>query len=401
MKFSSMMFHKKIVVLVKYNKVLLSAYRILGNAMISVLKLFTRVDEKKILFMSFGGQKFDDSPKALYDAMKEDPFFKDYTFVWAFTDPNRYGNIGCKSVKVDTFAFYVTALTSTLWINNSSVTRGLNLKRNGIFEINTWHGTPLKKMGKDIVNNQSYSSANKWNEDIIYCAQSEYDQEIFTRLFNTRKENIVVSDLPRNDSLLRYTEDKIKEIKRNLNIDETKRIILYAPTFREYDRNKSNACYLCPPVDLKKWKEKIGDDFVVLFRAHYEIIHVLGIQTDVFIRNVSDYSCLNDLMAIADVLISDYSSIYFDYSILERPMFNFSYDYELYCAHRGLYLDLREVLPCNVNYTEDTLLEELKNYDPAAYSEGARRFKHRFCPNAGNATNMVVGIIKAQLRSAG
>lgn len=397
MNFDRGIIHKRIVGIVKYNKVFRAIYRILGNAVISALKLVTRIDKKKILFMSFGGQKFDDSPKALYDAMKDDPFFKKYTLVWGFTDPKRYGNIGCKTVKVDTLAFYIEALTSTMWIDNSSVSRGLNLKRKGIFEINTWHGTPIKKLGNDIVKNVGYSGYDKEKTGIVYCAQSAYDQEIFTRLFHVRKENIIISDLPRNDLLLDYSREQIKEIKRNLNLCEAKKIILYAPTYREYDRNSSNACYICPPIDLTKWKEKLGEEYIILFRAHYEIIHVLGIQTDSFFRNVSDYSCLNDLLAISDMLISDYSSIYFDYSILERPMFNFSYDYKLYCEKRGLYLDLHEVLPCNVNYTEDTLLEELMNYDHSAYCEGVQKFKRRFCPNAGNATNIVIKIVKEQL----
>lgn len=394
---NEIMLHKKLVSVVKYNKTFLKAYRLLGNILIATLKMFTKVDNKKILFMSFGGQKYDDSPRALYESMKQDEFFKDYTFVWGFTDPSNYEYVDCDKVKLDTISFYRTALSSAIWINNSSVSRGLNLKQRGIFEVNTWHGTPLKKMGDDIKNNVSYFEKATADSDVVYCAQSEYDQKIFEKLFRTDKKNIIISDLPRNDSLLSYSKETIQQIKYNLNIDSDKKVILYAPTFREYDRSGTNACYIKPPMDLKKWVERLGEEYVILFRAHYEIIHVLGIEDNQFMRNVSSYPCLNDLMVISDMLISDYSSIYFDYSILEKPMFNFSYDYDIYCEKRGLYLDLKEVLPCNINYTEETLIEELVSYDPLLYGRKVKEFKQRFCPNAGNAVNIVIDIIKQHL----
>ena len=384
---------KKIISFIKYNKTFLSIYRIFGNVLVASLRPFSKIYHKQILFMSFGGQKFDDSPKALYQAMQDDPFFKDYTFIWGFKNPSQYA-VNCKKVKVDTLAFYMAALSSGIWINNSSVSRGLKLKRDGVFEINTWHGTPLKKMGNDVANNQSYSEYLKRDSEVLYCAQSEYDREIFIRLFNVEKDQILVSDLPRNDLLLTYSDQQIRMIKQNLNIDENKKVFLYAPTFREYDRNSANACYIHPPINLEKWRKVLGDDCVVLFRAHYEIIHVLGIQDDGFMKNVSSYPCLNDLMVISDALISDYSSIYFDYSILEKPMFNFSYDYSTYCEKRGLYLDLHEVLPCNVNKAEDTLLEELRSFDPVIYCERTKKFKQRFCPNAGNAVTTVIQALK-------
>ena len=199
--------HKKIVSLVKYNKILRALYRFFGNVLVCVLSLFVRVRKNRILFMSFGGKKYDDSPKALYQKMKNDEAFNDFEFIWAFCDTSKF-NVECKKVKVDTLKFYITALSSRIWINNSSVERGLKLRRKKTIEINSWHGTPLKKMGEDIHNYQGYKDSVKKEKGIrIYCSQSEYDQEIFTRLFKIEKENILISDLPRNDALLRYSED--------------------------------------------------------------------------------------------------------------------------------------------------------------------------------------------------
>ena len=387
--------HKRLVSWVKYNKVVLSVYRFFGNMLIFILKMVIPINRKKILFMSYGGQKYDDSPKVIYEAMRKDKSFDEYTFVWGFTNPEKYDALNCEKVKVDTIKFYVSALSSGVWINNSSVCRGLKLKRKDILEVNTWHGTPLKKMGQDILSNQSYSHAQK-SFNTIYCAQSEYDQAIFARLFSAEKEDILLSDLPRNDVLVHVDENRVIALRNELNVPVDKSVILYAPTFREYDRTGSNACFICPPIDLKKWEKKLGDKFVVLFRAHYEVVEVLGIEDSEFIRNVSSYPQLSDLMLISDMLISDYSSIYFDYSILERPMFNFSYDFDTYRAKRGLYLDLEE-LPCKVNSMEDDLLREICTYDEEEYVKEVKQFKKIFCPYAGNATRKVVAELKARL----
>lgn len=279
---------KKIINFVKYNKFVLALYRFFGNIFVYIASLFIRVKEKRILFMSFGGQKYDDSPKALYEKMKNDPFFKNYELIWAFREPSKF-SLDCTVVKTDTFNFYKTALSSGMWINNSSVERGLKLRRKNIIEINSWHGTPLKKMGDDIQENHSFRSRGNVKGVRIYCSQSEYDQDIFTRLFSVPKENILISDLPRNDALLAYTEQTADIIKKSLNIPKNKKVILYAPTYREFNRDKMNNCYIKPPIDFNKWQEKLGDKYVLLFRAHYEVEKTLGIENNEFVFNVSQY----------------------------------------------------------------------------------------------------------------
>ncbi len=384
--------NKRIVSFVKYNKFVLWLYRLFGNFGIAILKIFIRVKKNRILFMSFGGQKYDDSPKVLYEKIKDDPFFKDYELVWTFSNIEKFDYVEAKKVKTDSFAFYKLALSSKIWINNSSVERGLRIRRKKQIEFNTWHGTPLKTMGNDKKNSEYKFKQKKKNGQTIYCSQSEYDREIFTRLFNTDKENIILSDLPRNDELVNQVDTTF--LKQKLNIPLDKKVILYAPTFREYCRDKFNSCYIKPPIDLTKWQEKLGDEYVLLFRAHYEVVNVLGIEDNGFVYNFSSYPCLNDLILVSDLLISDYSSIYFDYAITKKPMFNFSYDLDEYEEKRGLYLNLEEVLPCNVNFTEDDLLNEIKTFNKEEYFNKTSLFKERFAPYAGSASQVVIDKIK-------
>lgn len=386
--------HKRIINFVKYNKLFLAAYHFLGNIFISILKLFVKVDDKKILFMSFGGRKYDDSPREVYEAIIKDTFFADYEIIWGFLDPESFKELNLKTVKVDTLKFYITALSARIWINNSSVERGLNLRRKNTIEFNTWHGTPIKRMGDDMSKAPAYRHKRKKKGTVIYCSQSEYDREVFTRLFDTDKENILLSDLPRIDGFIRYNNGPIEEYKKKIGIPANKKVILYAPTFRDYERNSMNSCYLKPPIDCKKWKKELGDEYIILFRAHYEVIDVLGIENDGFFFNVSDYPVLGELIAVSDMMVSDYSGMYFDFSVTGRPMLNFSYDIDTYSRERGLYLNLYEELPCEVNLNEDDLINEIKTLDVDLYSKKCVEFKNKYAPYAGNATNTVINKLK-------
>lgn len=111
--------------------------------------------------------------------------------------------------------------------------------------------------------------------------------------------------------LLKYSQSDLDVIRKRLHITSGKKIILYAPTFRDFGMEKDGNCVFAPPIDLKKWESKLSADYVVLFRAHQAVNKVLNVVTNSFIHNVSDYSSLNDLMAIADILISDYSGVLF------------------------------------------------------------------------------------------
>ena len=139
---------QKLVNFLKYNKVAYAIYYQVMSFCMNVLKLFMRTDDKLILFNSFAGRKFDDSPKAIYEEMKKDPRFKDYKLVWAFHQPEKYD--APQKIKTDGLKYFKTALAARVWVTNSSVERGLNFTGKHTFYFNTWHGTPMKKMGTDI-----------------------------------------------------------------------------------------------------------------------------------------------------------------------------------------------------------------------------------------------------------
>lgn len=118
----------------------------------------------------------------------------------------------------------------------------------------------------------------------------------------------------------------------------------------------------------------------------------MNLDENDFIKNVSSYPNLNELMIVSDMLISDYSSIFFDYSVQDKPMLCFTYDYEKYASKRGMYFDIREKLDSN-NIDEDNLIKAIETIDTTKAIEITRKFRKEFVEQSGNASKMSVDII--------
>ena len=384
---------QKLVNFLKYNKVAYSIYYYAMSFCMNVLKLFIRPDDKLILFNSFAGRKYDDSPKAIYEAMKADPRFKGYKLVWAFHQPEKYD--APHKIKTDGLNYFKTALAARVWVTNSSVERGLNITGKHTFYFNTWHGTPMKKMGTDIgADNTSFGNKGDNHFDVM-MSQGHFETDVFSRSFGITKEKFLEAGLPRNDILANYTEEYRKQLRKKLNIRPNQTVILYCPTFREYDKDESLGVVMAPPMDLKKWEQKLGNGYVLLMRAHYEVSKVMKIEDNDFVRNMTDYPDLNDLYIAADILISDYSSVFFDYSITGKPMLHFCYDYDKYSSKRGMYFDIREKI--SGADTEDGVIDLIKQLDKEAEKKKTIAFREEFVNFYGFATKAAVDCIAEKI----
>ena len=359
-------------------------YRKCGGFALSVLKLFVRPDPKLILFNSFGGKKFDDSPRAIYLKMKEDTRFRDYRLVWAFHEPEDYPEVKNR-IRTDTLSYFVTALKARCWISNSSIQRGIVFKGKKTFSFNTWHGTPLKFMG-------NYSERGQVNKVMDACdvilAQSDYEADVFSEEWNISRQKYKIFGLPRNDILAASTEEDKYRLREKLGIPRDNLVILYAPTFRGYQLDKNKRCTMRVPLDYAYWKELFGDRLTFLFRMHYEVASHNRLPEDASWVDASSYPLLEDLMIASDLLISDYSSIIFDYSILDRPILNFLYDFKEYARRRGLLFDIRKEL----SWTNDSreLADMVKNLDVQAGKRKVEAFRAKYVQAYGHATQKSV-----------
>lgn len=379
---------------IKYSKILYALYYNVMNSVINSMKLFVKTDERLILFNSFAGRKFDDSPFALFEEIKKDERFKDYKLVWVFHNPDQFEVKGAEKMKTDTPEYFKTCLKAKVWITNSSFERGLHFKNKNTFYFNTWHGTPIKKMGQDIANNQSFGEKGKNSTDIM-TAQSDFEVDVFSRMFGIPKEHFLTCGLPRNDILASYDEALRKHIRDKIGIKEKQKVILYCPTFREFEKDNNHNVVLKPPINLDKWEKELGDEYVLLFRAHYEVSKAMEIKENDFVKDMTSYQSLNELMIASDVLISDYSSVFFDYSIMDKPMLHFTYDYDKFASLRGMYFDIRNYL--NGSDNEEDIIHLLNSINIDKEVERTRQFRNQYVQYFGHASKVSVNCIAEHL----
>ena len=354
---------------------------------------FVQTDKKMVVF-SGHTRKYNDSPKALYEYMLAHPEkYGKYQCVWALEDPDSVEIPGNPiKIKADTVEYFKYTLKAKYWITCVNIERSLHYKKRDCRYLNTWHGTPFKHIGNDAGVRKDYDFGSM----DFFCYASGYEKEIYKRAFQVREEALIPTGLPRNDVLYKVTKEKVAKLKERLGLPNDKKIILYAPTWR--DSNDNGGSYVIkPPITVRKWEEALGEDYVVLFRMHAYSNQVLGIEFNDVIRDYSDYPEVNDLFMVADILISDYSASMADFSILERPVLCFAYDYEEYRKERGLYMDYEEEMPSGLLRTEDEVLKYIKDMDYEKECEKTRRMlKEKLLQYGGNATEACLGILFAR-----
>lgn len=351
-----------------------------------ICKFFVPISQKKILFVSFGGKKFDDSPKIILEKMLDDKRYENHIFYIGLQDFSSItvDDKRVKLIKMDTPYYFYTVMSSKIWITNSSVERSfVSIKRKGNIYVNTWHGTPLKKMGADLPReNKAFRIDAKMKCD-IFLSQSEYESEIFARAFSIKKAKIKKIGLPRNDELGKMKLEQKNIIRENLDISPDKIIILYAPTYREFDKKNK--------IELN-WIDNLDSKYFVLVRAHYEVASRVEFEKRKNILDVGRYSNINELMEVSDILVTDYSSVFFDYSITNKKIVLYCYDYCTYIKERGLYFDPRKYFD-NYDNAKD-LAHYLNKRQLSESEEEIKKFSNIFIEESGSASCKLLSILE-------
>ena len=374
---------EQIIYLLKHNRLIQKIYVLIMSFIFKVMGYFIPLDSKLILFVSFMGKNYNDSPKKIFEYIQSDEKYKDYHCIWAFEHPEKFPEL--KTVKMDSLSYFITALKAKYWITNTNIERGLKFKKKNQIYLNTWHGIALKYIGNDCPGRKDYNF-----DTVDYLTVSgSYDEKVFKSAFNAKESSYLRCGMPRNEELWKVDKNKKDVLRKKLNIPENKKVILYAPTWRE--STDSGKSYLIkPPIHFEKWEKELGNEFVVLFRAHHLTTKVLGVEYNEFVRNASEYPYVNDLMIIADILITDYSAIAFDFSILCKPILCYAYDYDSYLVERGTYFSMDEKYPNKSCRSEEELLTRIKNINYQSESEKTRKFRDEFIQYGLNATEISV-----------
>ena len=356
------------------------------------------IQENKIVFASFLGKYYADSPKYLYEYLYKN-FGDEFEFVWILNNTNVKIPGNPKIVKRFSFEFYREMATAKYWVTNNRQAKRLKKREEQII-VSTWHGTPLKKLGLDIGNihtrnprlKKEYIKVGRTWDYLI--SPNRYTTDILKSAFAYEGE-ILECGYPRNDLLYNATDEDIIKIKDNLNIPDNKKIILYAPTWRDDEYVDVGQVNFELKLDLARLQQEVGDEYIILVRTHYFIANQLDLSPyKGFAFDVCDYDDIAELYLISDILITDYSSVFFDYANLKRPILFFTYDLEKYeNVLRGFYIDIHSEVPGPLLKTNDELIESIKNIDEIEkeYSEKYEEFYKRFCSiDDGDASKRIV-----------
>ena len=371
--------------LLKKNSLVQYIYKKSFSFIFRFIGLFLKTDPNLVLFNSFGGKKYNDSPKVIFEKLIQMPISKNLRLVWAFENPENFNIENASKIQINSLKYFITALKAKYWISSVNIERGLNFKKKNTIYLNTWHGAGTKKIGNAVSKRNDYDFSNV---DYI-LVQSDFEKKIFINDFKAKNENLLLSGFPRSDELFNTQKYIVKSYKNKLNIPLEKKVILYAPTWRE-SKNRGSTYDLKIPININKWKDKLSSEYVILFRTHTFTTNILNLEFGEMIIDVSDYPDVNHLLLISDILITDYSTIVFDFSILEKPFLCFGYDYFEYKNERGLYLDLEKEYPNGVQKTEDEIIEFILKMNYEKECEKTRKFKLKYIQAGGNATDVSI-----------
>ncbi|MCJ1780365.1 bifunctional glycosyltransferase/CDP-glycerol:glycerophosphate glycerophosphotransferase [Mammaliicoccus sciuri] len=362
------------------------------------------VNNETIVFESFGGKNYSDSPKYIYEYMQK--HYPKLNYIWVFKNPNQNVITGnAVKVKKGSKEYYDAYSKAKFWVTNARLPLYLNKKDNQIY-IQTWHGTPLKRLANDMkivrmpgtttpkYKKNFYAETSRWD---YLISPNRYSTNIFKTAFWMDENRTLEIGYPRNDILVNRSNDQeyIEKLKKELNIPKGKKIIMYAPTWRDDEFVKKGKYLFDLKINLENLQKELGDEFVILLRMHYLISNALDLSGyEDFAIDVSNYNDISELYLISDALITDYSSVMFDFGILKRPQYFFAYDIEKYDKGlRGFYMDYMNDLPGEIITDEFKLAEELKDIDKhkEKYKDKIERFYDKFCSIEKGQSSKIIG----------
>lgn len=320
------------------------------------------------------------------------------TRYWGVVDHSVVLPAGAVPVIKGSAQWYRAIAASTYLFNNvGSIYKGYERLPHQI-DVQTWHGTPLKIVGRSlkIDEGKSHVEMDREGKQWDYLvSQSPFNSKVIAEDLATDAQ-ILATGYPRNDELFTTSAAQVEQIKRALGIPEGAKVALYAPTWRDNTKVGFTAP-LFDALDLDAFSASLGDDWVVLLRGHGFNARSNGSsRSRNAVIDVTKHPSINELYLVSDALVTDYSSVMFDYCNLGRPILFYVPDYDSYMAIRRTYFDLREAAPGPVLDTQDELHAAFARLDSFEQDFGARyaEFKARFAPwDDAHATERVVDAV--------
>ena len=338
------------------------------------------VDPKVIIFESNLGRNYTGNPRCIYEEMVRQGLDQKYKCYVILEDTST--EVPGHAVKIKRARLkYFYVLSRTAFIVSDSRMPKFVIKRKKTTYIQTWHGTPLKKLALDMddvsmagekdITTYKYNFAKNAAQWDYLISQNAFSTKTFRQCFAFYKEMLEIG-YPRNDILFKKNNLKdITALKQKLGLPLDKKVILYAPTWRDDEFYGKGKYKFTSKLDFKRVYEALGDEYVFIVKYHYLVQDKINwSEYKGFIYQYDMTYDISLLYLVSDMMITDYSSVMFDYSLLRRPMLFYAYDLDNYKNKlRGFYFDLLEEAPGPVCTTTEELIQYIKNYDSSVYEE--------------------------------
>lgn len=335
----------------------------------NALQLFRVLPLKpRVNFIAFSGRQYSDSPRRISELLlKEHPEIQQ---VWAFNEPGKFRFLekkGIKVVKYKSLSYLYYVMTSRVYVDNAEFWSILKF-RPGQMVLETWHGGgAYKRVGGhriDVNEREQQHAVEKMNKITLFLSSSKAFTKYVIRDAYQYRGEVLECGLPRNDDLLHPDPAVSRRVRQALDIPELAKVLVYAPTFRN---SHTLDLYDVDFARLKTSLEaKFGGEWVILLRMHYYLADKAMASQAPFLRNATDYPDMQDLLQCADVLLTDYSSCMWDFSLMHKPCFLYARDIDEYRGERDFYTPI-DSWPFPLASNNDDLAEVIAGFDWDAY----------------------------------
>ncbi|MFG2647343.1 CDP-glycerol glycerophosphotransferase family protein [Streptomyces sp. NPDC048436] len=326
-----------------------------------------------------------DSPRAIHEELVRRGAGVEH--LWVTRDQQTRVPAGAKGVEEHSAAWY-EALARCRRIVTAGHLPDFFERREGQTVVQTWNGAPLKRIGTDLIDTLY---ADHGHLDALPKLSRQWDVLVSPNRFSTPhlgralayEGEVMEAGSPRNDVLFHEDRGKVAErVRRELDIDPDKRIVLYAPTYRDHLAYSPGRFRYEPALDFRAAEDVLGEDHVLLVRKHPLTAGRLSGARAPFVRDVSSHPRTAELLLISDVLVTDYSSLMFDFAHTGRPMLFHAYDLEHYRdTVRGFYLDFETSAPGPLLASTGEVVEALRDLDSLTtrHAEAYAAFREAYC----------------------
>lgn len=341
-----------------------------------------------VVFMSNLGRNYSGNPKSIYETMCTQGLDQTYRCYYILENPKITLPGKIKPIRMSRFRFYYVMAIAGKIISDTRFPNDI-IKRKQARYLQTWHGTPLKKLALDMnsyhmaggESKEEYQAEFKKNSATwdYLISQNDFSSHIFRRAFAFRGKMLEIG-YPRNDILFqKNNEEDISHLKQKYNLPD-KKVILYAPTWRDNSFYDKASYRMAAPLDYDFLYEKLSGEYVILIKYHYMVRENLDFSKYGGFYQVMDSSYdISELYLVSDLLITDYSSVMFDYSILKRPIIFYVYDLREYEEDlRGFYFDFVKEAPGPFVMTTEELVNQIMWYKWSRYEKRYDDFCNKY-----------------------